>query len=64
MAAKGVRELEDYRKNVRVLSRKEAMLAFCADCMNLYQDGLADCENTRCPMFPYRPYPNKERTKQ
>ena len=59
MTAQGVRELEEYRKNGRVLSRKEAMLAQCADCMNLFQDGLIDCNNPNCPIFPYRPYQNK-----
>ena len=53
---KGVAELIDYRKNGKKLTRKEAMLAFCADCMNEYEDGKIDCNNTRCPMYAYMPY--------
>ena len=52
----GVQELVDYRKNGKVLSRKEAMTAFCADCMNEYADGRAECKNPRCPMYQYMPY--------
>jgi len=54
--SQGVKELEQYRKDFQPLSRKAAMLAFCADCMNLFQDGNIDCENKRCPLFPFRPY--------
>lgn len=52
----GVRELHDYRENGKELTRKEAMLAFCADCMGEYEDGRMDCENYKCPMYAYMPY--------
>lgn len=58
----GVRELEEYRKKGRILSRKEAMAAYCCDCMNEYQDGRMSCKNPRCPLFPYMPYNRKGKT--
>jgi hypothetical protein len=62
--SQGVKELEQYRKDFQPLSRKAAMLAFCADCMNLFQDGNIDCENKRCPLFPFRPYKKNKSKKE
>lgn len=56
MSARGVIELEKYRKDFKPLSPKRAILAFCADCMNLYQDPIKDCKNLRCPLYSHMPY--------
>ena len=52
---KGVQELKEWRETHKLLTRKQAMRAFCADCMNNYED-LKDCDNMNCPMYPYQPY--------
>jgi len=38
------------------LTRKEAMIAKCCDCMGYYADGLFDCGIEECPMYAYMPY--------
>jgi len=38
------------------LTRGEAILAKCCDCMAYYEDGLVDCQNIICPLYPYMPY--------
>ena len=38
------------------LTRKAAMTAKCADCMNRYVDGSRDCHIPRCPLYPWMPY--------
>lgn len=38
------------------LTRAEAMLAFCCDCMGFYKDGRVDCENPSCPHYSWMPY--------
>ena len=53
---RGVAEFEAWRKDKTALTRSQAMLAFCADCMNLYQDEIRDCKNERCPLYPFQPY--------
>jgi hypothetical protein len=54
---KGVKELERYRKDFEPLSRKDAIYAFCCDCMNGFEDKeLRDCNNPRCPLYPYQQY--------
>jgi hypothetical protein len=58
----GVKELEQYRKDYVSLSRKNAILAFCADCMGLYSDSVKDCNNPRCPLYPYQPYNKVKKT--
>ena len=42
------------------LRRSQAILAKCADCMNLYADGLNDCEIKECPLYPRMPYRVKQ----
>lgn len=42
--------------NGRKLTRMQAMLAFCYQCMGGYKDGTEDCENTACPLYAYNPY--------
>ena len=58
--AKGVRYLEQYRKDFEPLSPKRAILAFCADCMGNYEDKVYDCENKNCPLYPHMPYSSKK----
>lgn len=58
--SKGVKELEQYRKDFEPLSRKNAIYAYCADCMGNYEDGIKDCKNPRCPLYPYQPYSKKK----
>jgi len=41
------------------LTRREAMLAACADCMGYYSDGRIDCEIELCPLYPFMPYRKK-----
>ena len=55
---KGVQELEDWRSTHELLTRKAAIQAFCADCMGNYEDGVKDCNNMNCPLYPYQPYGN------
>lgn len=38
------------------LTRGEALLAKCCDCMAYYEDGRVDCQNIACPLYPYMPY--------
>lgn len=39
---------------------KYAVESKCHDCMTYYADGKQDCENTRCPLYPWMPYRQKE----
>lgn len=38
------------------VGRKDAMLAKCYDCMGFYEDGLGDCGDPKCPLYPWMPY--------
>jgi len=38
------------------ITRKQAMLAKCFDCMGYYRDGRRDCKESICPLYPYAPY--------
>ena len=42
------------------ITRKEAMLAKCAECCSGYMDGMFDCEVNTCPMYPFMPYRGKK----
>lgn len=53
---RGVKELDEFRKTRKHLSRADAMAAFCADCMGNYLDGRMDCKNKRCPLYEYMPF--------
>jgi len=55
LTAQGKRELLKYLTSER-LTRKEAMLAKCYECMNGYADGKVDCGIESCPMYPYMPF--------
>ena len=53
---KGVEELAEWKKTKKLLTRKQAIRAFCADCMGEFKDGIKDCNNMNCPLYPYQPY--------
>ena len=38
------------------LTRKEAMLAHCYECMGGYDQGKQDCQGKSCPLYNYYPY--------
>ena len=43
------------------LTQRQAILAWCYDCMGFYDDGARDCESETCPLHPFMPYnPNKQ----
>ena len=37
-------------------TRKKAIELKCHDCMGHYIDGKVDCQNSRCPLYPFMPY--------
>lgn len=45
------------------LSKAQAILAACYECMGWYMDGVEDCQMKSCPLHPYMPY-NKDKTKR
>jgi len=47
--------LKQYQKAMSGRSRKEAMRAFCNECIG-YQTGEVElCTDNGCPLYPYRP---------
>lgn len=42
--------------NTGRISRADAILAKCFECMGCYIDGRIDCEMIDCPLYPYMPY--------
>jgi hypothetical protein len=56
--AKGLQELAKFRAG-KELTRSEAILAFCADCMGEYRDEIRNCKNPDCPLYNYMPYKNR-----
>jgi len=53
--ARGKKELLKYLSGKR-LTRGEALLANCYECMGYYIDGKADCKIYDCPLYQYMPY--------
>ena len=45
----------DSQKGV-ALTRKEAILAKCYECMGEYDSGKMDCCGLSCPLYQYYPY--------
>jgi len=43
------------------LSPLQAIKAYCYDCMGYYADGIVDCENPLCPLYPQMPYSPKHK---
>lgn len=46
--------------NGEKLTRAEAMLGKCADCMNNFEDGRSDCNVPHCTLYPFMPYRRKK----
>jgi hypothetical protein len=48
----------EYKKFLdgKKLTRKEAMLAHCYQCMGGFEGGKQDCLGRSCPMHQYYPY--------
>jgi hypothetical protein len=44
----------------KAVTRKNAMLLQCWECMGHYKDGKMDCQNPKCPMYSYMPYREME----
>ena len=42
----------------KTITRKEAMLAKCYECMGFYQDGKQDCKGKSFPLYQFYPYKN------
>lgn len=38
------------------VTMKNAILAQCHKCLGYYTDGVQDCENVKCSLYPYMPY--------
>ena len=51
----GGREYKKFLDGKR-LTRKEAMLANCYQCMGGYEGGKQDCLGESCPLYQYYPY--------
>jgi len=53
-----------YSEFISFLSEKkisplQAIKAECYDCMGYYADGVGDCDNPMCPLYPYMPFSPK-----
>jgi len=55
--AKGRASLLKYLQGEKI-SKNEAILAKCYDCMGYYADGIGDCGVKDCPLYPFNPYKN------
>jgi len=53
--AKGRKELAKADRG-ESLTRGEAILAKCYECMGGYDDGRVDCLVSTCPLYQYMPY--------
>ena len=42
------------------VTRSEAILQHCWQCMGYYSDGRNDCENLSCPLYTFMPYRDRE----
>lgn len=38
------------------LNLRESISAKCYECMGYYADGIADCEQQNCCLYPFHPY--------
>ncbi|MDI6720410.1 MAG: hypothetical protein QMD46_12440 [Methanomicrobiales archaeon] len=43
------------------LSYRQRCLAKCYECMSGYTDGIGDCGDPTCPLYPSMPYRRKDR---
>lgn len=55
---KALQGRSEYLKYLRgeKLTQREAIKAFCYDCMGYYDDGAQDCMSDICPLRPFMPY--------
>jgi len=53
--ARGRSELIRYLKGNRI-TRDQAIWAKCYDCMGYFVDGVSDCKDTECSLYPFNPY--------
>jgi len=53
--AKGRKELSKSERG-ESLTRKEAILAKCYECMGGHEDGRFNCLVSTCPLYQYMPY--------
>lgn len=44
-----------------VLTRKKAIHFQCIECMGFQKSEVADCSDTLCPLYPFRPFKAKVR---
>jgi hypothetical protein len=51
--------LTRYLMGVKPLTARESIKAQCCQCLGYYSDGLMDCENPLCPLYPFMPYRSK-----
>lgn len=59
LQAKGLQGIKKLLKGVRN-TRQEAIEAKCYDCMGGYADGVVDCGDSSCPIYPYNPYKGRK----
>jgi len=52
----GKKQLLLHLEGGRSLTRSEAILAKCYDCMGGYPEGAADCGCEDCPLYDFSPY--------
>jgi len=54
----------EYLKHLKgkKLTRQQAILAKCYDCMGFYLDRVYDCEDPKCPLYPYNFYKGDRNT--
>lgn len=57
----GIRPLDEHLAGEH-LTRRRAMQAKCAECMNRYVDGARDCGVPGCPLYPWMPYGKADAT--
>jgi len=55
-ASRGLSMLRLYAEGKKRLTRGQAIIAHCCQCMGYYVDGRQDCEMDTCPLYPFYPY--------
>lgn len=61
ISASGRREFLKYLEGDRI-TKRQAILAKCYDCMAFYASGRSDCNLSDCPLYPFMPYGTKPQT--
>ena len=51
----GTKQLKKKMVDKKPLTRKEAIMAHCYDCMGFYEDGYSDCKNLNCALYDWMP---------